>query len=123
MATPQYLTPPVPSGRDSSSPEFVTATVNGNKYTAQVGKTALVATADVAGMVALGWKSPPPVQHSVSLVANLPSAAAVGPGVMAFVTDATVAYASAAIGTTVAGTGGAGNFCPVFSDGANWKIG
>lgn len=121
MTVPQYLTPPVPSGRDFSSVEVVSATVNGRAYQARIGQTALVAAADVAGLMALSWKSPPPSQHNVGAVASLPSAAAVGPGVFAFVTDSTVAFASANLGATV--TGGGANFCPVFSDGANWKIG
>jgi hypothetical protein len=121
MTTPQYLMPPVPSGRDSTSPELVTSTVNGNKYSARIGQTALVAAADVAGMITLGWKSPAPIQHAVALVSALPSAASVGPGVVAFVTDSTVAYASAAVGTTV--VGGGSNFNPLYSDGVTWKIG
>ena len=121
MTTPQYLTPPPPSGRDSTSPETITSVVNGNKYVARIGQTALVASGNVAGMIALGWKSPTLIQHNVGLVAALPSAASVGPGVMAFVTDATVAYASANLNGTV--VGGGANFVPVFSDGVTWKIG
>lgn len=121
MTTPQYLVPPTPSGRDSSSTETVTATVNANKYSARIGQAALVASADVAAMVVLGWKSPSPVQYHVNIVSALPSAASVGPGVTAFVTDSTVAYASAAIGTTV--VGGGANFNRLYSDGVTWKIG
>ena len=121
MTTPQYLTPPTPSGRDSSSTEFVTATVNGNKYSARIGQTASVAAADVAGMITLGWKSPAPIQHNVTIVSLLPAATVVGPGVMAFVSDSTVAYASANLNATV--VGGGTNFTPVFSDGVTWKIG
>jgi hypothetical protein len=50
-------------------------------------------------------------------VATLPSAATSGSGARAFVSDAKA--------TTFASTvaGGGANFVPVYSDGANWKIG
>ena len=50
-------------------------------------------------------------------VANLPSAATVGAGARATVSDATA--------TTFASTvaGGGANIVPVYSDGTNWKIG
>lgn len=53
-------------------------------------------------------------------VAGLPSAATAGAGARVFVTDSLVST-TLGIGTTVA-NGGA-NFVPVYSDGANWKIG
>lgn len=53
-------------------------------------------------------------------VAGLPAAATVGAGSRAFVTDSTV-VAAGNFGNIVAGTGA--NFCPVYSDGTNWRIG
>lgn len=53
-------------------------------------------------------------------VASLPSAATVGAGYRAFVTDANQTLA-ADLGSTVTGTGG--NTIPVWSDGTNWKVG
>ena len=50
-------------------------------------------------------------------VSGLPSAASVGAGARAFVTDAT----ASTFATTVAG-GGSINV-PVYSDGTNWKVG
>lgn len=53
-------------------------------------------------------------------VATLPSASA-NARAQAWVSDASVAYTSANIGSTVAGSGA--NTVPVYSDGTNWKIG
>lgn len=60
------------------------------------------------------------VQATSYTVATLPSAATSGAGARAFVTDSN-ATTTAGIGATVAG--GGANFCPVYSDGTNWKIG
>ena len=60
------------------------------------------------------------VKTTAVLVSNLPAAATVGGGARAAVTDATQAL-TAGIGATV--TGGGANTVPVFSDGANWRIG
>lgn len=51
-------------------------------------------------------------------VSALPSPTA---GLRAYVTDATVVYSSATIGTTVAG--GSTHGVPVFANGTNWVIG
>jgi hypothetical protein len=51
------------------------------------------------------------------IVADLPSAATAGVGSRAFVTDSSVST----FGTTVAG--GGSTKVPVYSDGANWKVG
>ena len=53
----------------------------------------------------------------IGVVSELPSAAAVGVGARAFVTDATA--------TTFASTvvGGGSTKVPVYSDGTNWKVG
>lgn len=61
-----------------------------------------------------------PVKPAVYTVANLPSAATVGQGARAFVTDSNATLA-AGLGNTVA-AGGA-NKVPVYSDGTDWKIG
>lgn len=50
-------------------------------------------------------------------VASLPSAATVGAGARAFVTDATSTTFNAAL------AGGGANKVPCFSDGASWKVG
>ena len=55
-----------------------------------------------------------------SVVSALTAAATAGAGARAFVTDSTQSF-SAGVGTTVAGSGV--NSVPVYSDGANWKIG
>lgn len=57
------------------------------------------------------------VKTAVYTVATLPAAATAGQGASAFVSDANA--------TTFASTvaGGGANFVPVYSDGANWKIG
>lgn len=60
------------------------------------------------------------IQTGSFAVAGLPSAATVGAGSRAFVTDAN-ATMTAGIGTTV--VGGGANKVPVYSDGANWLIG
>jgi len=54
---------------------------------------------------------------TVYTVSTLPSAATVGVGARAFVSDAT----ATTFASTVAGTGA--NKVPVYSDGTNWKIG
>ena len=54
---------------------------------------------------------------SVYVVADLPDAVTAGVGARAFVTDAAVST----FNTTV--TGGGSGKVPVFSDGANWKVG
>lgn len=54
-------------------------------------------------------------------VAGLPAAATVGNGCRAFVTDSTLAYAGANIGTAVTGGGANGN--PVITVGGAWVIG
>lgn len=61
----------------------------------------------------VGWAS--------ATVAQLPAAAVGFRGYRAYVTDASVAYTSANIGTTVAGSGA--NVVPVFCNGTNWVIG
>lgn len=60
------------------------------------------------------------VKTTAVAVASLPSAALVGAGGRAAVTDATQTL-TAGIGATV--TGGGANIVPVFSNGTNWIIG
>jgi hypothetical protein len=55
------------------------------------------------------------------VVAGLPAAAAGLKGYRGYVTDASVAYASANVGATV--VGGGANTAPVFCNGTNWVIG
>jgi len=61
----------------------------------------------------VGWGS--------ATVAQLPAAAAGLKGFRAWVGDATVAYTSANVGSTVAG--GGANTVPVFCNGTNWVVG
>lgn len=74
------------------------------------GVTSPTVTCDVNG----------PIRTRGTTVAALPSASTAGAGARAFVTDSTQTLA-AGIGGTVAGSGS--NSVPVYSDGANWKIG
>ena len=64
-----------------------------------------------------GYSFDSSVKTLSTVVGSLPSAATVGAGARAFVTDATA--------TTFASTvaGGGANAVPVYSDGTNWKIG
>lgn len=80
-----------------------------------VNDGAALATAD-ADKIALTV----PQKLPTFIVSGLPAAGTIGSGGRAFVTDATQTLA-AGIGTVVAGTGA--NFVPVYSDGANWRIG
>lgn len=64
-------------------------------------------------LVQLGW--------SAAVVADLPTANAARRGMRGHVIDATVAYTSANVGTTV--VGGGSNVVPVFCNGSNWIIG
>ena len=64
-------------------------------------------------MTRLGW--------GAATVSQLPAASATWRGFRAWVTDASVAYTSANVGTTVAG--GGANAVPVFCNGANWVVG
>lgn len=63
--------------------------------------------------VRLGWDAP--------TVSQLPAPSATLRGCHAYVTDASVTYASANLGSTVAG--GGANTVPVFCNGTNWVIG
>lgn len=65
------------------------------------------------GAIRLGWATP--------TVAQLPAASAGLRGCRAYVTDGSVAYTGANIGTTVAG--GGANTVPVFCNGTNWVVG
>jgi len=51
------------------------------------------------------------------LVANLPNPVTAGAGALAFVSDATNNNFHQVV------SGGGSNFVPVYSDGANWRIG
>lgn len=56
-------------------------------------------------------------QSSESTVANLPSAATLGLGARRFVVDANATTFASVV------AGGGANTVPVYSDGANWRIG
>ena len=61
---------------------------------------------------------PPNLQGTL---ASLGTAATAGSGARAIVTDASAAFASATVGTTI--TGGGANITTAFSDGTNWRYG
>lgn len=64
--------------------------------------------------------SEPTIPASTGIVANLQAASAALRGYRGYVTDASVAYTSANLGSTVAG--GGANVVPVFCNGTNWVI-
>lgn len=74
--------------------------------------------ADGSGVALAG---PVKVGPTLATVAALPVAAVGLAGYRAYVTDATVAYTGANIGSTVVGEGA--NVVPVFCDGVHWVIG
>lgn len=78
------------------------------------GTQSLLVTSSGAGKFGL---SPDFVAYRVYTVATLPSAATLGTGAKAFVSDAN----ATTFGSVVAG--GAANNIPVYSDGTNWRIG
>lgn len=82
-------------------------TIKGSNGAVGIGTLAPSATLHVNGAARLG-------QYTVG---TLPSASSVGAGGKAFVSDAS----SAPFADVVAG--GGANFVPVYSDGANWRIG
>lgn len=79
----------------------------------QVGATAPVQQLRINAVVRLGW--------GAATVSQLPAASATYRGYRGHVTDASVAYTSANVGSTVAG--GGSNTVPVFCNGTNWVIG
>jgi len=85
------------------------------------GKTAAGTTATVAGTQDLRLNAPTRIGWGSAVVANLPAASAALKGYRAYVTDASVVYSSANLGSTVAG--GGSNCVPVFCNGTNWVIG
>lgn len=81
--------------------------------------TGQLASDEAAHAAALAAASDVPLTRRTrpATVATLPAAAAVNKGARALVTDATVTtFASNVVG-------GGANTVPVYSDGANWKIG
>jgi hypothetical protein len=68
--TTQNLMPPVPTGRDSLSPELVTSIVNGHKYSAHIGQAVAVLVADAAALITLGWTSPSHGTHTMLSAAD-----------------------------------------------------
>ena len=85
------------------------------------GKTAGGTTATVAGTQDLRLNAPTRIGWGSAVVANLPSCGSSLKGYRAYVTDASVTYTSANVGSTVAGSGS--NVAPVFCNGSAWVIG
>lgn len=88
------------------------------------GTVAEVIRADINQNVGIGQVTPTtrldvngPIRSRGTTVASLPSAATVGNGTRAFVTDATSATFAAAV------VGGGSNKVPVYSDGTGWFVG
>jgi len=110
-----------------------TVNIGAGATTTGVAKTVNIGTAGLSGSIttvnigstvsgALGQINlNEPTKALALAVASLPSASSAGLGARHAVTDSTLAYTSANVGTTV--TGGGSNWCPVWSDGTNWKIG
>lgn len=97
------------------------------RYTDTAGTAASTAGLyeDGLGKVSVGHTNPTAdfdvngtIKAKSYTVATLPSAATVGAGSAAFVTDAMTAYGLATGGTVV---GGGSSFSRVTSDGSNWK--
>jgi len=65
----------------------------------------------------LGDASATTVQTEPTTFAQLPTAATAGAGTRAFITDSSTATFAATV------SGGGANKVPVYSDGANWKVG
>lgn len=90
-----------------------TAGLSGSTTTVNIGS----AVSGALGAINLNE----PTKALAVTVASLPSASTQGLGARHAVSDSTLAYTGANIGTTV--TGGGSNWAPVWSDGTNWKIG
>jgi hypothetical protein len=69
--------------------------------------------------ITANWVFNTPIRFAGYTVATLPAAGTIGARSVAFVTDSTVTHAGNG-GAIVAG--GGANFCPVYSDGTNWRI-
>jgi hypothetical protein len=98
-----YLGPSLTTGFASPSNTVLNINTNGAYTTAVIGSSNI-------GVI----------KTKSTVVGSLPSAATVGEGSRAFVTDASVA-ASGNFGSIVAG--GGSNKVPVYTDGTNWLIG
>jgi hypothetical protein len=75
----------------------------------------------VANLIPPAFLTPGPNPIAALALAALPAAGSVQPGTSTFISDATVAYAAAAIGTVA--VGGGTNLCRVFSTASGWIIG
>lgn len=76
-----------------------------------------VSRADYGYSIGSGWTLTGVVKSTVYTVATLPSAATVGVGAKAFVSDANATTFASVV------AGGGANGVPVYSDGAAWRIG
>lgn len=87
------------------------------------GTATIVSSAGAAGVVGVAGAPGPAISHSPTTltVAQLPAAATTPKGTRATVSDSTLAYTTANVGTTV--VGGNTNTAPVFNNGTNWIIG
>lgn len=108
--------------RDEDSPALLAVTTKDAAGAAVNVFTLSSGTADVDVTAIYPTKITPTVSvGSSTTVASLPPASASYKGYRGFVVDATVAYTSANIGSTV--VGGGANTVPVFCTGANWVVG
>lgn len=87
------------------------------------GVGTIVSSAGAAGTVNISGPPGPAISETPTTltVAQLPAAATTPKGVRAMVSDSTLAYTTANVGTTV--VGGNTNTAPVFNNGTNWVIG
>lgn len=92
-------------------------------FSASSSPSVISVTSTVAGTLNIQGRqgeglSPVPARM---IVANLPTVSAAMAGMRAVVSDATAAYTTANVGSTVAGSGA--NVTPVYCNGVNWIIG
>lgn len=104
------------------------ATTSGTTKTVSVGTAGVSGSitnvnigSAVAGALGTTTINSPVIKQTALTVATLPSAVTSGVGARSAVSDSTLAYLGANIGTAV--VGGGANWSPVWSDGLVWKIG
>ena len=89
---------------------------NGVALAVRLADDSADASVSVASLIASAT-----IKGGTYTVATLPSSSTSGANARAYVTDSSVTYTSANLGTIVAG--GGSNKVPVISDGTNWYIG